>query len=77
MDGVREPVRREHQESLSCACERPTHSSMKTGENPTDIFVLLDGQKVRLQNMGEELPGESYEGNYIRRALLKAFDFIR
>ena len=49
---------------------------MQSGEDPADFFSRMDETRLRLKDMGEIFPDESYE-DLIMRALPKEYDFVR
>ncbi|CAB1105631.1 unnamed protein product [Ectocarpus sp. CCAP 1310/34] len=52
------------------------HTTMKSGEDPSDFLAKMDDLRLRLEDMGEKIPDESYE-DVLLRALSKEYYFIR
>lgn len=49
---------------------------MRPGADPADFFSRMDETRLRLKDMGEIFPDESYE-DLLLRALPKEYDFVR
>ena len=68
-DGNTKEARRACRESL-------LNTVMKPGEDPADFFAKMDDTRLRLEDMRETFPDESYE-DLLLRALTKDCEFVR
>ena len=68
-DANTKEIRRECREQL-------LNTVMPSGEDPADFVSRMDETRLRVKDMGESLPDESYE-DLILRAQPKEYDFVR